>query len=64
MEGWAACAVVEEVAQARLNDVELKIGELERLRTILVQLVRSCHTRPAAEDCPILTVLEHEESVR
>ena len=60
----AACAAVEEVAQAKLTDVETKIEELERLRTILVQLVRSCHTRPAAEDCPILTVLEREESVQ
>jgi Cu(I)-responsive transcriptional regulator len=48
-----ASADVRAMAQQRINDIDLKIEELQSLRTTLAELVSACHgdERP---DCPIL----------
>lgn len=51
---------VKKKAEAKLVDVEQRIGELNRIRTALSGLVRACpgHGRP--EECPILQALGGE----
>lgn len=53
-----ACHSVEQATRARLATVESKIRELERLRSILGRLVRSCEERETTDECPVLAMLE------
>lgn len=50
---------VHQIATEHLEAIELKIAELESMRTTLLHLVERCHgdDRP---DCPILDELAHE----
>lgn len=60
-----ACAgVVEQAARVRLERVESKIMELERLRRVLERLVRACEDRVTTSEFPVLAMLNevpHEE---
>ena len=57
-----ACAAVEKATRAKLDDVEAKIRDLQRLRDVLRRLVRSCQDREPTNDCPILAVLDERDS--
>jgi len=52
-----ACRAVEDVTRAKLQDVQSRIRDLQRLRNVLNRLVRSCQERTPTNDCPILEVL-------
>lgn len=54
----AACEAVGATTRAKLDSVESKIRELERLRSILRALVRSCEARERTDECPVLAMLE------
>jgi MerR family transcriptional regulator, copper efflux regulator len=56
-----ACDAVEQATRSKLESVESKIRELERLREILGRLVRSCEVREQTSECPVLTTLEERE---
>lgn len=60
VEGPESCATVEDATQAKLRSVESKIRELERLRSALDRLVRSCRQREPTEECPVLAMLDGE----
>ncbi|MEM7215188.1 MAG: Cu(I)-responsive transcriptional regulator [Pseudomonadota bacterium] len=49
-------ASVKEIAQVKINDIDIKLAELKSMRATLKTLVNSCHgdSRP---DCPILEEL-------
>lgn len=53
----SACEEVEGVAREKIADVERRIRELERIRTALDGLVRSCVANQRTEECPILDAL-------
>lgn len=57
----AACGTVEAATRAKLDSVESKLRELERLRAILRGLVRSCEQREQTAECPVLALLEEGE---
>ena len=57
VEHGASCAAVETKAKDRIAMVEKKIGELERMKTVLVELSRACDLREPTSDCPILASL-------
>jgi Hg(II)-responsive transcriptional regulator len=54
----AACHVVEDATRAKLDDVEAKIRDLKRMRTVLADLVRSCQSRQPTTECPVLATLD------
>jgi MerR family transcriptional regulator, copper efflux regulator len=58
VEDPAACGAVESATRAKLEDVESRIRELERLREILKDLLGSCRAREATSECPVLELLE------
>lgn len=62
VDGPASCETVEEATRAQLDSVESKIRELDRLRAVLRELVRSCEDRKRTGSCPVLEILEEEES--
>ncbi len=51
-----ASADVKRLAQSHLEDIKIKIQELQSMRSVLENLVRSCHGDERA-DCPILNDL-------
>ena len=53
-----ACGSVETKARAKLEDVQMKIAELERIANALHKLVVSCEARQPTGDCPILSELD------
>lgn len=55
-------ASVKRTAMTKLNDVEKRIAELERVRTGLSRLIKSCPGHGRAADCPILRALAEEEA--
>jgi Hg(II)-responsive transcriptional regulator len=57
-----ACDAVERATRARLESVESKIAELERLQAVLTRLVRSCEERQITEECPMLATLEERKA--
>ncbi len=54
---------VKQRAQQRLAAIEARIGELQRVRDGLVELVASCPGHGAPEQCPILRALNDGESL-
>jgi MerR family copper efflux transcriptional regulator len=54
-------AQVKRAAQRRLDDIERRIAELERVRTGLTTLISACPGHGKAEACPILNALSQED---
>lgn len=54
----AACDTVERKTRQKIELVERKIRDLERIRRILRQLAAACASRQATDECPILEALE------
>jgi len=52
---------VKRSAQAKLDDVERRIAELQRVRTGLADLIAQCPGHGRAEDCPILRALGSQD---
>lgn len=48
---------VRETARLRLQDIELRMSELQRMQAALSQLVDACPGHGALEQCPILAAL-------
>ncbi len=55
-----ACDDVEATARAKIADVAARIQELERIRTVLGDLVRACAGNERTGECPILDSLADE----
>jgi len=51
------CSEIQSLAEAKLGDVQLKIQDLQRLETVLADLVRQCNARLDKAHCPIIEVL-------
>jgi MerR family mercuric resistance operon transcriptional regulator len=54
------CAEVRTIAQTKINDIEGKIGELQRIAAVLNRLARACRGRGPTSTCPILDMLDQE----
>ena len=55
-------AQVKRAAQRKLDDIELRIAELERIRSGLKTLITACPGHGRAEACPILNALSQEDA--
>jgi len=55
-------AQVKRSAQAKLEDVDRRIQELQRVRDGLAELITKCPGHGRAEDCPILRALGAEDT--
>jgi DNA-binding transcriptional MerR regulator len=62
LSGGRDVRAVKRAAQARLDDVERKLADLERVRAGLRTLIQACPGHGRAADCPILRALGQEDS--
>ena len=53
---------IKRSAEAKLNDIDRRIAELERIGDGLRKLVAACPGHGRAEACPILNALSQEET--
>jgi MerR family mercuric resistance operon transcriptional regulator len=54
------CADVRQRAQAKVQDIDTKIGTLQRMRKALMKLIGECEGRKPISACPILEALDTE----
>ena len=56
-----SCAEVRGRAKAKIDDIDAKIRDLQRMRQALGKLVASCRGRGPISACPILDALDNEK---
>lgn len=54
----ATCDAVRKLAEEKVTDVRDKIRTLQRMETVLAQLICDCSNRAVTGDCPILAAIE------
>ena len=59
----AACDVVERKTRQKIEVVQQRIRDLQRMRRTLDRLAAACAARRPTDDCPILEVLEDHDDV-
>lgn len=57
----SACDTVKAKTEAKLEVVDQKLRELERMRRSLEQLVAACDAQRPTGDCPVLKMLEETD---
>lgn len=60
----AACDAVERRTRAKIEIVQQRIRDLQRMTRTLERLAEACAARRPTDDCPILEVLEDHDDVR
>ncbi len=58
----ATCDAVRKMAEEKIADVRARIRSLQRMEAVLVELVGGCRNRAVTGDCPILQVLQQEQT--
>ncbi len=53
----AKCEEIQEMATSKLADVRSRLADLNRLETVLNELVLSCQSNNKKTDCPIIETL-------
>lgn len=64
ISGRKDVAAMHKAATARLADIDKHIGELQRMRTALSNLVAGCPAGGPAANCPILRALMNKEALQ
>src|SRR5256712_11400498 len=60
----AACGVVERRTRQKVDVVQQRIRDLQRMKRTLERLAAACAARRPTDDCPILEVLEDHDDLR
>jgi Hg(II)-responsive transcriptional regulator len=60
----AGCAEVRACAEAKIKDIDAKIGALTAMKYALSTLVAECSGEGPLSDCPILESLETQEVIQ
>jgi MerR family mercuric resistance operon transcriptional regulator len=64
LDPQTTCAEVRGRAKAKIDDIEAKIRDLQRMRQALDKLVASCRGRGPITACPILDALDNKQEDR
>ena len=59
----AACDVVERKTRQKVEIVQQRIRDLQRMKRTLERLAAACAARRPTDDCPILEVLEDHDDI-
>jgi len=62
VEPAKGCADVRAIANAKIADVEAKMGDLARIKAALEKLARDCRGKGPTSECPILDALDDQEN--
>jgi MerR family copper efflux transcriptional regulator len=56
----AACQAVERRTRAKIDVIDRKLRELDRLKRTLADLTAACRARKRTSECPVLEALEDD----
>jgi len=56
-----SCGEVQRRAQAAMDRMEAKLGELTRMRDAISRLVTACRSDHPSDECPMLTALDEAD---
>ena len=56
------CQTIQNRALEKLQDIEAKIADLVRMRTIILKLIEHCPSDSPVDECPILEALSQSSS--
>ncbi len=56
----SACRSVERRTRDKIDDVERRIRDLQRIKQTLERLAAACRSRRTSDHCPILEALTHD----
>ena len=59
-----SCIDVKLRAEAKIADIEQRIGQLDRMKSALLKLATACSGRGPVSECPILEALDRLEDAR
>src|SRR6266498_1520906 len=59
----AACDTVERKTRSKIEIVQQRIRDLQRMKRTLERLAAACAARRPTDDCPILEVLEDHDDI-
>ena len=59
----AACDAIERKTRQKIEVVQQRIRDLQRMKRTLERLAAACVARRPTDDCPILKVLEHDDDI-
>ena len=51
------CSEIQSLAEAKLDEVQSKVKDLQRLESVLCDLVKQCNARVDKAECPIIDAL-------
>jgi Hg(II)-responsive transcriptional regulator len=54
---------VRQKVRAKVEDIEAKVRDLQRIREVLLALGETCHGHGPAGDCPILEAIDRDDKV-
>lgn len=58
------CREIKERAEAKISEIEEKIGVLQRMKKALMKLIETCNGEGPISECPILDALNTGEENR
>ncbi|MGY2491347.1 Hg(II)-responsive transcriptional regulator [Cupriavidus sp. CP313] len=64
LEDGTHCDEASSLAEHKLRDIQDKLADLERMESVLTQLVRACHSRKGNVSCPLIASLQRGEEPR
>lgn len=63
LEDGTHCGEASRLAERKLMSVREKLADLQQMEINLSELIRACHIRNSASDCPLITTLQTENPV-
>ena len=60
----STCADVQERAMLKIHDIEEKIRDLKKIRSVLSHLAETCTGQGSVSNCPILDALGNHSSLK
>jgi MerR family mercuric resistance operon transcriptional regulator len=64
VESDTVCQDVQKRAEIKIADIDAKIQMLQRMKTVLTDLVKACKENELTNECPILKALDMPDNAR
>ncbi len=64
VESDTVCQDVQKRAEIKIADIDAKIQMLQRMKTVLTDLVKACQENELTHECPILKALDMPDNSR
>lgn len=63
LDDGSSCAAARKKAQAKLTDVRARLSDLQRMETVLADLIKLCGATTGKVSCPLITALQQAQEL-